>query len=488
MIKKFELVFFPMPGMGHLVSTVEMANILVTRDPRLTVAVLAIKLSIDAKANEYIQSLSESLSNNTSIRIIVLPELPAIPKDGNHFFLEVLEIYTPHVKQALISSLTTSTTHLAGFVLDMFCTTMVDIANEFRVPSYVYYTCSAASLAISFHLEQLYTQNNSSNEVIQQLKDSDVNSSVSGLVNQVPSKVIPGIFFINNFAVSFHEQTKRMRSEVKGILINTFEEMESHVICSLSTDSTLQLPPLYSVGPVLHLNKPIETMDGGDVLKWLDDQPPSSVVFLCFGSRGSFGKDQVEEIARALERSRVRFVWALRRPSSEGALQSAIDYTNFEDILPEGFLNRTVNVGRVIGWAPQVEVLAHPATGGFVSHCGWNSIWESLWHGVPMATWPLYAEQKFNAFEMIVELELAVEITIDYQNEFQEHDKPKIVSAEEIERGIKKLMDNDNNEIRKKVKTKSEEGRKSVIEGGSSFISLGKFIDDVLANSLQGRN
>lgn len=204
--------------------------------------------------------------------------------------------------------------------------------------------------------------------------------------------------------------------------------------------------------------------------------------------RGSIEKDQVEEIGRALEQSGVRFIWSLRRPSPGGAFEVAIDYTNFEDILPEGFLNRTVDVGKVIGWAPQVEILAHPATGGFVSHCGWNSTLESLWHGVPMATWPLYAEQQFNAFELVVELELAVEITIDYRNEFKEQDKPKIVSAEEIERGIRKLMDDNNNEIRKKVKTKSEECRKSVVEGGSSFISLQKFIDDVLTNTLGGGN
>ncbi|KAA0066880.1 anthocyanidin 3-O-glucosyltransferase 2-like [Cucumis melo var. makuwa] len=487
-MKKFELVFIPIPGSGHLASMFEMANSLLARDHRLAVTMIAIKLPLDAKVNEYIQSLyAQSLTNN-SIKFIILPELPPPPNDENKIFFEVvLESYKPHVKQALISFLTTSTNHLVGFVLDSFCLTMVDVANEFKVPSYVYYTSSAAYLAFSLHLEQLYTQDNSSNEVIQQSKDSNVNFSVSSLVNQVPSKVIPSVFFINNFAVWFHEQAKRIRFDVKGVLINTFDELESHVISSLSTDSSLQLPPLYPVGPILHLNKNTETMDDRVVLKWLDDQPLQSVVFLCFGSRGAFQKDQVEEIARALERSRVRFIWSLRRPSGD-VFQSSIDYTNFEDILPEGFLDRTKNIGRVIKWAPQVEILGHPTIGGFVSHCGWNSTLESLWYGIPMATWPMYAEQQFNAFELVVELGLAVEITIDYQNDLKELDKPRILSAEEIEKGIRKLMDDNNNEIRKKVKTKSEECRKSVIEGGSSFISLGKFIDDVLINSPRGAN
>lgn len=121
-----------------------------------------------------------------------------------------------------------------------------------------------------------------------------------------------------------------------------------------------------------------------------------------------------------------------------------------------------------------------------MSHCGWNSILESLWHGVPMVTWPQYAKQQFNAFELVVELGLAVEISIGYCIEYRRQAKPRIIRAEEIERGIRKLMDHNDNEIRKRVKTKSKECRKSVIEGGSSFISLSKFIDDVLVNLLGG--
>ncbi|CAN6724014.1 unnamed protein product [Malus baccata var. baccata] len=38
-------------------------------------------------------------------------------------------------------------------------------------------------------------------------------------------------------------------------------------------------------------------------------------------------------------------------------------------------------------------VLAYKAVGGFVTQCGWNSILEGIWAGVPMLCWPRLAEQ-----------------------------------------------------------------------------------------------
>ncbi|PRQ52233.1 putative flavonol 3-O-glucosyltransferase [Rosa chinensis] len=156
------------------------------------------------------------------------------------------------------------------------------------------------------------------------------------------------------------------------------------------------------VGPLLNLNSnESRWKQKYDTLKWLDDQPPLFVVFLCFRSMGSFGEDQVKEIAHALEHAGHQFLLSLCQSSPTGRISSPSDYDDHTGVLPKG---RTIGIGKVIGWAPQVAILAHPSVRGFVSHCGWNSTLESLWQGVPISTWPLYAKQLLNVFQLVKEL------------------------------------------------------------------------------------
>ncbi|KAJ0775636.1 putative anthocyanidin 3-O-glucosyltransferase [Helianthus annuus] len=254
---------------------------------------------------------------------------------------------------------------------------------------------------------------------------------------------------------------------------------KTHAVESLSGD--ISVPTVYPVGPILNLEGSSGKPSDDDVIRWLDSQPPASVVLLCFGSMGSFDEVQVKEIARALEQSGHRFVWSLRRPPSNGTTKVPSDYEDPGVVLPEGFLERTNGVGKVIGWAPQVALLAHSAVGGFVSHCGWNSLLESIWFGVPVATWPVYAEQQMNAFEMVVELGLSVEIKCDYiKNLFDPKAKTPIVNAEVIENGIRRVMVDQ--EVRRKVKEMSEKSRAAVAEGGSAYAAVGNLIQDFISN------
>ncbi|XP_027063553.1 anthocyanidin 3-O-glucosyltransferase 2-like [Coffea arabica] len=476
-MKKAELVFVPLPGIGHFVSCVELAKLLVECDERLSITVLIMKLPFDPKVSSYTNSLVET--PNLHIRYLEL--MKEEPSSQLSSFLSILFRFIDNhkscVREVLAEISNSVSSHLGGIVIDMFCTSLIDVANEFGVPSYIFCPGGAATLGVLFQLQSL---RDDLNEDVSHYENSDVELALPTYINPVPAKLLSSALFEKDGSVDmFLDQAKRYR-KTKGIIINTFLEFESHAIHALSNDKTI--PPVYAVGPLLNLKgSNSQNQETEMIKKWLDLQPECSVVFLCFGSAGSFDGDQVEEIAYALERSGYRFLWSLRRPSPKEKFEFPSEYENLDEVLPEGFLQRTAAVGKVIGWAPQAAVLSHPAVGGFVSHCGWNSILESVWCGVPVATWPLYAEQQQNAFLMVKDLAMAVEIKIDFKRDFVLGVSSEILSADVIERGIKHLMDPEN-EIREKVKEMKEKSRLAPSEGGSSFSSLRRFLEDVLDN------
>jgi hypothetical protein len=332
-------------------------------------------------------------------------------------------------------------------------------------------TCGSATASNAGFLGlMLYlpTRHNKVNSV--EFSDANPPLLLPGFVNPVTAAVLPSAVFNNDGGYAAYIKLAQRFKDAKGIIVNTFTVLEQHGLLSFFDGQT---PLIYAIGPMLDLkgqpNLGLDRAQHDSIMKWLDDQPPSSVVFLCFRSRGIFGATQVKEIAFGLERSGQRFLWSLWPPAS---------LPSDNDILPEGFLEQIEGKGMICGgWAPQVEVLAHKAVGGFVSHCRWNSILESLWHGMPIVTWPIYAEQQLNAFKMVRELGLAMEMRLDYRSGGGD-----LVMADEIEKAVRGVMDG-GSEVRKKVKEMGEKARKAVMEGGSSFASIGQFIDDMIGIS-----
>ncbi|KAI7747249.1 hypothetical protein M8C21_018564 [Ambrosia artemisiifolia] len=419
-----ELIIIPAPGMGHIMSTAEVAKLLVNRDQRLAITVLVMRphaANSGSAINEYIESLAENIMDRISF--IQLPRYvsPSIPGPKASFFDEFGKCHCKYVRNVVADLISQPGSRLIiGFVIDMFCTGMIDVANEFNVPTYLFFTSNAAFLGFAFYVQTLCND----------LKEDVVEISNSDTEISVPT-------------------SKKLRG-IKAIMVNTFMELETHAIESLASD--VSIPPVYPVRPVLNLGgsgarKPFDN----DIIMWLDSQPPSSIVFLCFGSMRSFDEAQLKAIARGLEQSGYRFVWSLRQPPSDQTSGVMTDYEDPSEVLPERFMERTRGIGKVIGWAPQVALLAHDAIGGFMSHCGWNSLLESLWFSVPSAAWPMYAEQQMNAYEM------------------------------EVESGIRRVMED--NAVRTKVKEMSAKSRFTVVEGGSSYASVGRLIQDILRDN-----
>ncbi|XP_037474714.1 uncharacterized protein LOC119352077 [Triticum dicoccoides] len=128
-------------------------------------------------------------------------------------------------------------------------------------------------------------------------------------------------------------------------------------------------------------------------LRWLEEQPPDSVVYIALGSEVPLSVEQVHELALGLELAGTRFLWALRKPA--GAV------LDNDDALPPGFQDRTRGHGVVtMGWVPQISILAHAAVGAFLTHCGRNSLIEGLLFGHPLVMLPIFSDQGPNARQM----------------------------------------------------------------------------------------
>lgn len=267
-------------------------------------------------------------------------------------------------------------------------------------------------------------------------------------------------------------QTALEMAKSFGIIVNTFQSLEPRAITAISDGLCIPnapTPPIYCIGPLIATNNS-GSCDAHECLIWLNSQPSRSVVFLCFGSLGLFKEEQLKEMARGLEKSGHRFLWVVRSPAAADN-QDQPQEPDLNALLPQGFLDRTKGRGLVVkSWAPQIAVLNHESVGGFVTHCGWNSILEGVSAGVPMIGWPLYAEQGMNKVMLVEELKLGLGLG--------ESGEGRFVSGAELEKQVRELMESKSGEmVRRRVMEMSDAAKTALgKDDGSSRIALANLI------------
>ncbi|KAJ0983004.1 hypothetical protein J5N97_011259 [Dioscorea zingiberensis] len=471
MEEKLELLFCPSPGIGHLISTVELAKKLVNSHGRhFHATILNIQYHIPAWSNATTAYINSVVASGVNIQFEDLPQVEPPYKEnmkGETFICLFIEAHKAGIRDAVSCHLATGT--VAALILDMLCVSMLDVAKELDVPGYIYIPSNASFLGLMLYLPTLHVKVASEIEDVSDVVDIPV-------LRSAPPSSMP-VFMMDkkDEAYTIFLNYGHSLREARGFIVNTFMEVDMKPLKALEAGQCLPdhpTPDVFPVGPLLAPEK--ESPEKHECIKWLDKQPAKSVVVLCFGSMGCFSEELVKEMAVGLERSGERFLWALRTPSKENVVVPSD--AELEEVMPEGFLERTRGRGLVWpSWIPQLEVLAHAAVGGFVTHCGWNSALESLWHGVPMLAWPLYAEQHMNAVEMVREMGVALELKVDRKN-------GGFVSSSELESGVRRLMDG--GDQGRKVRQRAEEmkvaGRRAVEEGGSSYASLDLLVHQII--------
>uniref|UniRef100_A0A2K1ZAJ3 anthocyanidin 3-O-glucosyltransferase n=1 Tax=Populus trichocarpa TaxID=3694 RepID=A0A2K1ZAJ3_POPTR len=190
-----------------------------------------------------------------------------------------------------------------------------------------------------------------------------------------------------------------------------------------------------------HAFKKSEDDKKTEITEWLNKRDPcSSVIYVAFGSENYLSKEDREELALGLLLSNVNFIWVLRFPRGEEI--------SAREALPEGFIEMVSERGLIVEeWAPQKRILSHPSIGGFLSHCGWGSVLESMKFGVPLIAMPMHIDQPLNA-EFLVEIGVGLEI---------KRDKNGKIEREEVARVIRDLAGERTGEhLRKKARELSD--------------------------------
>ncbi|KAL0370098.1 UNVERIFIED_CONTAM: UDP-glycosyltransferase 86A2 [Sesamum angustifolium] len=244
------------------------------------------------------------------------------------------------------------------------------------------------------------------------------------------------------------------------VLCNTVQELEHETISALQ-----QKIPFFAVGPVFLTGFTRTTVmtslwAESDCSRWLDSKPQGSVLYVSFGSYAHVAKADLIEIAKGLLLSKVDFIWALRPDTVSSDEQTP---------LPDGFMEETGDRGMIIPWCCQTEVLAHPAVGGFLTHCGWNSVLESIWFQVPMLCFPLYTDQFTNRKLVINDWKIGINLC----------DKVRLTSVEVAEKINQLMVGKIGDEVRVSIKNVKSTSEKALAAGGSSEKNIDRFIQEL---------
>ncbi|XP_057418768.1 soyasapogenol B glucuronide galactosyltransferase-like [Lotus japonicus] len=355
-------------------------------------------------------------------------------------------------------------------VTDMFYPWTVESAARLGIPRLYYYSSSYFSSCAAHSIRK--------------------HKPHEGLVSDAQKFSIPGL--PHNIEITALQLEEWVRTEDEftdylnaiyetesrsyGTLYNSFHELESDY--EQLYKSTMGIKA-WSIGPVsAWVNK--ERGQNGDLavesgwLNWLNSKQDSSVLYVSFGSLTRLTQAQIVEIAHGLENSGHDFIWVVRKKGEDDEGESFL--LDFEQRMNES------NKGYIIwNWAPQLLILDNPAIGGVVTHCGWNSILESLNAGLPMVTWPMFAEQFYNEKFLAEVLEIGVPVGSKKNKLWTTAGEDAEVRREDIAKAVALLMgsDEESREMRRKARKLGDASKKTIEEGGSSYKNLMQLIDEL---------
>ncbi|KAH9316329.1 hypothetical protein KI387_024956, partial [Taxus chinensis] len=351
----------------------------------------------------------------------------------------VLEgVLTAHIKSAPLPPITC-------IVSDSFMSCTTQVTANLGIPRVIFWACSTANSIVQANANFLVAQGYIP-VTEEDLKSKDkVITCLPGKLPPIrPTDIVSMYREQHVLEATYSAFLNESRSQNVGdyVLVNTFEELEGgkEAIQGLTINGC----PALAIGPG---RKSMYSMREEDktCLRWLDAQEKGSVLYVSFGSIAVRSERQLQELALGLEASGYPFLWVLRSDIAEG--KSILE-------LPEGFMERNRDRALLVSWTHQLQVLSHPSLGAFLTHSGWNSTIEAISLG------DIWRDG------------------LDFEG--VDADEHKFVTKEEVNNKVRCIMEGSaSNELRKNALGLKELASKAVMEGGSSYVNMNKFIEDM---------
>ncbi|KAL4577192.1 hypothetical protein LXL04_013296 [Taraxacum kok-saghyz] len=453
-------VLFPFMSKGHTIPLLHLAQLLANRNISVTI--------FTTKANRPFIA-DRCPDGSTSIIDLPFPnDVEGIPQGIESTdklpsmslfrpFVTATKLMQPHFEQAL-----ENLPHVTCIVSDGFLSWTLASANKFGIPRLSFYGMNSYVGAVTREvaLHRLLSGPESDDELITVPRFPWIKLTRNDFDEPFNQRDPSGPY------MDFITETVVASANSYGLITNSFYELEPLFLDILNRESK---PKAWCVGPLClaEIESPPTVDRKPKWMEWLDQKlgQGRSVLYVAFGSQAEISSKQLEAISKGLEESLVSFLWVVRK---------------YEGTVVDELQERVGERGMIVKeWVDQLEILKHESVTGFVSHCGWNSVLESICSEVPILAWPMMAEQPLNA-RMVAE-----EIKIGLRVETFDGSVKGFVTSEGLKKTVKELMEGEKGkEVRKKVKEVGGAAKKAMAEGGSSWRTLNELIDELVRSPL----
>ncbi|KAL5556095.1 hypothetical protein UlMin_038331 [Ulmus minor] len=470
--KKPHAVCVPFPSQGHVNPVMQLAKLLHSRGFHITFVNTEFnhRRLIRSKGPEFVKGLPD-------FSFEAIPDgLPPSDRDATQDPPPLCDstrknCLAPFKELLLKLKSLSEVPPVSSIVSDGLMTFGIKAAEEFGIPQVQFWTASACSFMGHLQFDELLKRG------IVPFKDENFmhDGTLEAPIDWIPGmkdiklKDLPSFIRTTDpDDIMFDFQGSEAQNCLKSsaIIFNTFDELEHEVLEAI----TIKFPNIYTIGPLPLLGRHFPEgqtkslssnlwKEDSRCIEWLDKREPNSVVYVNYGSITTMTDQHFKEFAWGLAKSKHSYLWIVRPDVVEGVDSVA---------LPEEFFEEIKDRGLIASWCPQQQVLEHPSVRVFLTHCGWNSIMETICAGVPVICWPFFADQQTNCHYACTTWEIGMEANND-------------VNRDEVAAFVHEMMEGDKG---KKLREKALEWKKKAVEatdvGGSSYNSFDKLLKQSL--------